>query len=161
MKTKFTHKKKIIITASLTAFFMMLFFLNLLLGKSLQPESAEGGISLTGQFLKLFFMFGLVVMLIYGTIWFLNKFIYRRGGNSSQSYVEVIGTTLLSPKKFIYIVKVLDRVLVLGVTDSQISNLTEFTDPSIAETLKKSVPQNQKTSSNLFRTQFEGLLKKK
>ncbi len=153
-------KKKIWLTAVLTLLFVGMFFLNLVLGHSLQSNEQNSGISMTAQFVKLFFVFGLIVLLIYGTVWFLNKFVYRRGKGQSISQVTVVSTTLLAPKKFIYLVKVFDRLLVLGVTDNQISNLTEISDPEILQTLKNTDPLKSKKSGNLFQSQLEGFLKK-
>ncbi|NOY77215.1 MAG: flagellar biosynthetic protein FliO [Calditrichaeota bacterium] len=157
---KHYSKKKIWLTTGLTALFMGMFFLNLVLGRSLRTSEDKSGISLTAQFIKLFLVFGIIVLLIYGTIWFLNKFIYRRGNGSSLSHVTVLSTTLLAPKKFIYLVEVFDRLLVLGVTESQISNLTEISDPEILKTLKNAGPPQNKKSGNLFQSQLEGFLKK-
>jgi len=159
MKTHYS-KKKIWLTAGLTSLFVGMFFLNLVLGHSLRAGEDNSGISLTAQFIKLFLVFGIIVLLIYGTIWFLNKFVYRRGNGQSLSHVTVVSTTLLAPKKFIYLVKVFDRLLVLGVTDSQISNLTEINDPEILKTLKSASPPINKKSGNLFQSQLEGFLKK-
>lgn len=157
---KIHSKKKIWLTGGLTFLFVGMFFLNLVLGRSLQASEQGTGISLTAQLMKLFFVFGLIILLIYGTVWFLNKFVYRRGSSQSLSHVSVVSTTLLAPKKFIYLVKVFDKILVLGVTESQISNLTEITDPEILKSLKASPPQKIRKSGNLFQSQLEGFLKK-
>lgn len=158
---KMAHsKKKIWLTVGLTVLFVGMFFLNLVLGHSLHAADEGSGISFTAQFIKLFLVFGIIVLLIYGTIWFLNKFVYRRGNGQSPSDVTVVSTTLLAPKKFIYLVKVFDRLLVLGVTDSQISNLTEISDPEILKTLKSVSPPKNRKSGRLFQSQLEGFLKK-
>ncbi len=153
--------KKKWLTIVLTVFFLVMLFLNLLLGKTLQNPSASQGMSMTGEFLKLIFAVGVIVILIYLTLWFLSKFVVHRKTLAGQQQVEVVGTTPLGPKKFIYLVKVFDRLLVLGVTDSQISNLTEITDAEVLKKLQAEVSKTgPKGNRRSFQTQLEGLLKR-
>ncbi len=153
--------KKQWVTILLTAFFLIVLSLNLLLGKTLQSQPASQGMSMTGQFLKLIFAVGIIVVLIYASLWFLNKFVYHRKNLTGQQRVEVVGTTPLGPKKFIYLVKVFDRLLVLGVTDNQISNLTEITDAEVLNQLKAEGTKGPAAGGKRpFQTQLEGLLKR-
>jgi len=131
------------------------------LGKTLQNAPGPQGISMTGEFFKLIFAVGIIVVLIYFSLWFLNKYVYHRKSLPGQQQIEVIGTTPLGPKKFIYLVKVFDRILVLGVTDNQISNLTEIADAEVIRKIKSATPDSPPSGTKRsFQTQLEGLLRR-
>ena len=158
-RKKISAKK--LVTVVLSALFFAALSLNLLLGNTLHAQPTSTGISMASQVAKLIFAVGLIVVLIYLTLLFLNKFMYRRTNFNGQLQVKVVGTTPLGPKKFIYLVEVFDRLLVLGVTDNQISNLTEIADTEILNQIKsapeKAVHGGKKRS---FQSQLEGLLKR-
>jgi len=101
----------------------------------------------------------IVVGFIYVGIYFLKHFVYRRkaGGLS----VRVVGSTLLGPKKGIYLVDVEDRRLVLGVTEHSISFLTELEAPSPDERLPASHMEERGESGGRFRGVLDSLMKKR
>lgn len=69
----------------------------------------------------------LVVALIFGFVYALRRFVYLRGHRpNGKGIIEVVGSNFLQPKKALYVVRVMDRVLVLGVTDTRISLLCQL-----------------------------------
>jgi flagellar biosynthetic protein FliO len=68
---------------------------------------------------------GVVIALVYFTTFGIKRFLTRSKGRSSAS-IRVLGSTLLGPKKGIYIIEVESRRLLLGVTEATISYLTEL-----------------------------------
>ncbi len=58
----------------------------------------------------------------------LNRFLKGITGQGSDAMIEIISRQSLGPKKSIVVAKVKDRTLVLGMSDSGISLITEFDD---------------------------------
>ena len=103
---------------------------------------------MNSMFLQAFGSLVLVIVLIFVVLFFLKKFVYKdqnfTGGLKSSSELKIIGHIMLQPKKYIYIIKFFDRLLVIGLTDNHINVLSEITDK---ETLMKiestlSTPKN-------------------
>ncbi len=81
---------------------------------------------------KTFFPLILIVGILYIILHFVKKSGFSiRGGKSKFSKnfnIKVISTQMIMPKKFISIVKVKDKFLVLGVSENSINMLKEFDD---------------------------------
>lgn len=76
-----------------------------------------------------------VVALIYGLSAMAKRYLLRMPP-ASQGALRVLDARSLGPRKTVYLVEVGGRVLVLGTTDSSITNLTEFNDPEVVNGLK-------------------------
>ncbi len=69
----------------------------------------------------------IVVFCIYGSVFLLKKGFGRKlSHNRRNSALELLETTYVGPKKSISLVRVADRSVLVGVTDNQISVLTEL-----------------------------------
>lgn len=69
----------------------------------------------------------LIVGLLYGVLFFIRKYgISFKGKGSSLVNIKVLSSQLLMPKKYISVVKVEDKILVLGVSEHSISLLKEM-----------------------------------
>ena len=74
--------------------------------------------------------------------------------------VRSLGSTLLGPKKVVTLVEVEGRILVLGVTDSTITCLTEFKKTS-APSAGQAAPDAVKSSGMNFGDIFHKLIKRR
>ena len=73
-------------------------------------------------------------VLIYLVLFLLRKSLYKRWrGGDGGDLVSVLGSTFMGPKKAVYLLKVMDRILIVGVTDAHISLLSEITEASAVE----------------------------
>jgi flagellar biosynthetic protein FliO len=90
------------------------------------------------------------------------KRLVRPGGNggSGQSPMQVVGTLFLEPKKGIYLVKVVDRLLILGVTDGGISILEKVPEGPEMERLEKAVTGSRHLLPQNFADKLRNALKK-
>lgn len=70
--------------------------------------------------------------------------------------IRVLGSSLIGPKKSLCMVDVLDHLLVLGVTDSQITVLLELPWEKLDEGLKRSLLEEKASTSTVS---FSALLK--
>ncbi len=72
----------------------------------------------------------LIVGLLYGVLFFIKKYgISFKGNKKGSVSINVISSHMIMPKKFISVVKVDDKLLVLGVSDHSISLLKELDQP--------------------------------
>ena len=82
--------------------------------------------------IKVFFPLVLIVGLLYAVLYFIKKTGFSfRGSNlkiSKSFNVKIISTQMILPKKFISIVKIKDKFLVLGLSENSINMLKEFDD---------------------------------
>ncbi len=101
-------------------------------------------------FLILFVMLGVM----YGMLYLLKKYFFSFSGqNSSSLRIKVLSTQTIMPKKFISIVKIDDKLYVLGIAENSINlidklegspdeNLPEFDDtekPNFLQLLRKNM----------------------
>ncbi|OGJ87582.1 MAG: hypothetical protein A2268_04030 [Candidatus Raymondbacteria bacterium RifOxyA12_full_50_37] len=84
---------------------------------------------------------------------------YKKGKGNSRN-IEIVEHAFIRENKSVGLVKVLDRVLVLGVTEKGINLLTEFND---AESVSRIMHNNQETASKVgaqFAASVNGFLEK-
>jgi flagellar protein FliO/FliZ len=84
--------------------------------------------------LKLFLPLILICGLLYGLLIFVKKFSFKKGKNSPLN-IKVVNSQMIMPKKFISVVKINDKLLVLGISEGSINLLKEVQaeDAEIAE----------------------------
>ncbi len=82
--------------------------------------------------IKVFFPLVLIVGLLYTVLHFVKRSGFSIRSNNSKIYknfnIKVISSQMIMPKKYISIVKIKDKFLVLGVSENSINMLKEFDD---------------------------------
>jgi flagellar protein FliO/FliZ len=64
---------------------------------------------------------------MYGTLYMMKKYFYSSDKSRSKLVkIKVLSTQMIMPKKFIQVVQVHDKVLILGISDHSINLLQEF-----------------------------------
>jgi flagellar biogenesis protein FliO len=99
---------------------------------------------------------GLIVGLIYLTVWGLKVFWERKGlGNLGEEGkpIKILASTYLAPRKTLHLVEVGKRILVLGVGQEEIHCLDVITSPDEVEDLKQG-------SQTAFPDLFQRILRK-
>ena len=74
---------------------------------------------------KLFLPLILICGLLYGLLLFVKKFSFKKGKNSALN-IKVVNNQMIMPKKFISVVQVSDKMLVLGISEGSITLLKEI-----------------------------------
>ena len=83
----------------------------------------------------------LVILLAFAVLFFVKKFVYKDfTGFSKKTNLsfKIISQVSLLPKKSIFLVKVFDRILIVGVTDAAINILSEINDKGLVEDIESS-----------------------
>ena len=107
--------------------------------------------------------FGLLIVIIALIILTLSamKRLVRPGGNGgSQSAMHVVGTLFLEPKKGIYLVKVVDRLLILGVTEGGISILEKVQEGPELDRMEKACNGSRRLLPTNFADKLRQALRK-
>ncbi len=69
----------------------------------------------------------LIVGLLYGVLVFVKKYgISIKGGKQGSVNINILNSQMIMPKKFISVVQVEDKLLVLGVSEHSITLLKEL-----------------------------------
>lgn len=83
---------------------------------------------LFGAVVRTIFSLAIVIGLLYATLWVIKKFTGSAAGPYAPGAVGVVGRIYLSPKVVVYFVRLVDRLLVIGVNAGAISLLTTVED---------------------------------
>ncbi len=107
------------------------------------------------ELLKIIFLLLLVLGMMYGTFYLVRRylFVYDKDSARYNIKIRVLSSQMILPKKFIQIVQVHDKILVLGVADNSINLLYEF--EGSAENFKMTELDKQE-----FKENFLDILKK-
>lgn len=72
----------------------------------------------------------LIVALILVSVYLLKKYVFGASAfGKNAEWIQVLGQIQIQPKKYLALVRVLDKVLLVGFSDSTMQTLTEFDDP--------------------------------
>ncbi len=116
------------------------------------PTSPESGF--TGAMVKMISALAVVVICVYVGLYLLKRLTGKRSGAALKNDVlEVLQTTHLGPRKTISLVKVGNRSVLVGVTEQQISTITELDSQETEEILAVEPAAEVKTDA------FAGVLK--
>ena len=92
-----------------------------------------------------------IIIFIYAVVFLLRKLSGNRlGGTRKGKTIQVIEQAYLAPKKSVCLLKMADRAVLIGITDSTINMLTECEWDAI--------PQNDLPSKKAGQTGFSGFL---
>ncbi len=86
---------------------------------------------------KTFLTMLVVVGMMFGLLVVVRKFFYAKPRFVNDN-LKVLSSMSLQPKKSIYLVKVFDRVMLVGVSDNSIASLGEITDGEVLQKLETS-----------------------
>ncbi|MDO8690649.1 MAG: flagellar biosynthetic protein FliO [Dehalococcoidia bacterium] len=102
-------------------------------GTGVDAPSSDWLGPLAGMAVKLAF----VIVLIYLVIRILKRYVYRGApATSARKPVSVLSSVSLAPNRMVYVLEVAGKLLVVGATSSQMSLLTEVTDPQSVEEVR-------------------------
>lgn len=103
---------------------------------------------------KIIFLLLLILGMVYGALFLMKKYVYVTDKKGSKLIkIRVLSTQMILPKKFIQVVQVHDKILVLGISEHSVNLLKEF--EGLSETL------NDYDNSTLeFKDNFLDILKK-
>ena len=87
---------------------------------------------------RLILALALVLALIMATVWLVKKLNPGMVRTGSSGTIRILSATYLGPKKGLYLIKVLDRVILVGMTENSVQPITEFSGDEEAVRLLES-----------------------
>lgn len=92
------------------------------------------------QILKMAAVLAAVLAIIYGLAWLFRRFHpAAQGGDVSRDGWRVLGVKALGPKRWVYILEVGTKMLLVGATDRSMSTLMELSDAQDIELVREAV----------------------
>lgn len=113
-------------------------------GRALSVQAASEGVSWAPALLRLALATAAVLALAWGALWFLRALSSGKRSGIGRDWISVLATSYVAPKRQISIVRVLDRYLVVGVTEGAIHTLAELD----ADSVQKSLEQGERLDSD-------------
>lgn len=93
------------------------------------PVPSAEPVNMGWMFVKTAAFLILIIALILLTVYLLRKYAFgATGPGKNNGWIQVLGQIQIQPKKYLALVQVLDRVLLVGLSDSAMQTLTEFDD---------------------------------
>lgn len=103
-------------------------------------------INLFWQTLQVIIALVLTIVLLVGTVWLFRKILkIRRFSGISGGAIHILEVHYMDPRKAIALVRVLDRVLIIGYSENSIAMLGELSPEEAG-----SLAQDQKPDSDIF-----------
>jgi len=104
--------------------------------------------------IKTFLALALIVGLMFGVLFIMRKYIHAKPHFVNENLRILTSLAIAQkdpfgqPKKAIYVVKVFNKVLMVGVSDNSIASLGEITDSDVIQKLESAVDSTHKISSS-------------
>lgn len=92
-------------------------------------------VSYVSSFFKMIFALAIVLGLLFGVMYFVKRFMQQVApAADNQALINIIASRYLGPKSSIILVEVMDQVIVVGISNQQMTTLACIDDPlAIAE----------------------------
>lgn len=85
-----------------------------------------------------------IIVVIYGSVFLLKKLSGQRlGGGARGKTVKIIEQTYIAPKKSVCLLKMADRAILIGITDTNINLLTECNWDELPEMQKQQLQRSE------------------
>lgn len=111
------------------------------------------------MFLKMLLSLGAVLALMFGLVFVLKRFVLPGGTSADISVpVQILGRKSLQPKKSVVILKVAERILVVGVSEQGMHMLTELTEEEVQKAESKPALSPPKGRKGGFAAQLQATL---
>lgn len=108
-------------------------------------------------YLKILLLLGLVIALILGAVWIIKR-ISPQFNRAQGGAIKILSSTWLGPKKALFLIEVMDRVILVGMTDNNVNSIAEFTDRDEVAILKNRMVDRK--SGQSFSSILESFFKK-
>lgn len=102
---------------------------------------------------------GLTLLLYFGLKWYRSA-IYGKNAGRQKTQITLLGSSIIAPKKSVSVVRVLDHLLVLGLSDENMNVLLDVPVEDLSDELKQSLGRSQNVSGASFKNLLDSWMKK-
>lgn len=115
-----------------------------------------------GPFLmKSILILAVLTVALYFGLKVYRRFAYSQGLNRNPYSVRILSSSMLGPKKSVHMLRALNHLLLVGVTDGQISVLLDVPFSELDEETKKSLESTATTGPAVFNGILQEWMKRK
>ncbi|HDY87397.1 MAG TPA: hypothetical protein ENH82_04685 [bacterium] len=107
-------------------------------------------------FIRFIIALAIVIILLILTLWVLKHIMRLRVSGIADESLDVIAIRYIEPKKAVVLIRVLKRVLIVGISDNSISTLGELSSEEIG-----SLQLDKKTEPGVFGNILPNFFRKK
>ena len=84
------------------------------------------------DYLYMFFVLALLLVVMYSLLYLMKKFIYSSGSKGNQKIkMEVLNTQAILPKKFVSVVKINGKIYLLGVSEQSVNLIDKLDENEV------------------------------
>lgn len=125
-------------------------------------ETAEPETGVIGptaiDYVRVLASLALVIIVIWGLSVLLKRFVTVRGLASSTESLKVLYTLSLSPTRTLYLVRIGERIVLIGAGDGGMRTLAEITEPMEVSTILQELEYKGNFDLNPFRERLHSLV---
>jgi len=118
--------------------------------KALGPSASD--------YLRVFVGMVVVLLVIWGLSVLMKRFVVVKGLTGSSESLKVLYTQSLSPGRTLYLVRLADRILLIGAGEGGLRTLAEITDPSEVSAVLRELEFKGNFDLNPFRERLKALV---
>jgi flagellar biogenesis protein FliO len=120
-----------------------------------QPETV--GVD-AWTYVRFFVALALVLLIIWGLSFLMKKILVARGLATTTECLKVLYVQSLTPSRSLYLVRLVDRILLIGAGEGGLRTLTEITDPAEVSAVLKELEFKGDFDLNPFRDKLKTLI---
>lgn len=111
-----------------------------------------------GDYLKVFVGLFVVIGVIWGLSLLMKKLLVVKGVAGPTESLKVLHTLSLTPNRMLYLVRLSDRILLIGASEGGLRTLAEITDPGEVSEILRELEFKGNFEKNPFRERLASLL---
>ena len=113
-------------------------------------NSLNTELNIFGHFLIVIFGLAVVIILLILTVWVLKQILRFRGSGVADGSIDVLAVRYIEQKKSIALIRVLKKVMIIGVAENSLTTLGELS-PEEIENLKLDEKAKPGAFSDIFK----------
>ena len=108
-------------------------------------NSLDSELNLFGNFIIVIIGLAIVIILLILTVWVLKQILRLRGSGVVDGAIDVLAIRYIEQKKAVALIRVLGRVLIIGIAENSVTTLGELSSEEIGN-----LNLGKKTESGVF-----------
>ncbi|MCX6646346.1 MAG: flagellar biosynthetic protein FliO [bacterium] len=111
-----------------------------------------------GDYVRVFAGLIIVIVVIWGLSLLLKKFVTVRGLASSSESLKILSTLSLSPSRVLYLVRLGDRILLIGGGEGGLRTLADITNPEEVSQIMRELEFKGNFDLNPFKSRLDSIM---
>ena len=108
-------------------------------------NTLDSELNIFGHFIIVIIGLAIVIILLILTLWVLKQILRLRGSGIADGAIDVLAIRYLEQKKAVALIRVLKRVLIIGIAENSVTTLGELSSEEIGN-----LNLDKKTESGVF-----------